>query len=187
MFEMIQSFDWSVLHWIQDSMQSEVMDFLMPKITMLGDAGILWILIAVIMLFFKKYRKNGLLLGIGLLIGVIIGNLILKNIIARDRPCWIEASFPLLLENPDDYSFPSGHTLASAIAATMLTITNRKFGIVVIPLAAVIAFSRLYLYVHFPSDVIFAAILGIAIGILTYVIGSKITKKIFAKTNNEIE
>lgn len=186
MLEMIQRIDWNILHWIQNVMQSEFMDFLMPKLTILGDAGILWILIAVVMLFSKKYRKNGLLMGIGLLTGVLIGNVLLKNLVARDRPCWIESEFQLLLKNPDDYSFPSGHTLASAIAATMLTMTNRKFGFVAIPLAVIIAFTRLYLYVHFPSDVFFAALLGIVIGVTVYLIGNMIIKKRFSKTQTEI-
>ena len=85
--------------------------------------------------------------------------------IARPRPCWLE-SVPLLIANPADYSFPSGHTLSSVIGATILTRTDRRFGWAAISLAALIAFSRLYLYVHWPSDVLAGALLGILMGFL---------------------
>lgn len=80
----------------------------------------------------------------------------------------------LLIANPTDYSFPSGHTLSSVIGAAVLTKTNRKFGLAAIPLAALIAFSRLYLYVHFPTDILAAAVLGVGIGLVTCTIGDKL-------------
>ena len=98
--------------------------------------------------------------------GVLVGNVCLKNLIARPRPCWLE-SVPLLIGNPTDYSFPSGHTLSSVIGAFMLTAANRRFGILAIPLAALIGFSRLYLYVHFPSDVLASVVIGTLIGGIT--------------------
>ena len=88
---------------------------------------------------------------------MLVGNVCLKNLIARPRPCWLDSSVRLLIADPTDYSFPSGHTLSSVIGATILTKTDRRFGDAAIPLAALIAFSRLYLYVHFPSDVLAAA------------------------------
>lgn len=110
----------------------------------------------------------------GLAVGVLAGNLTLKPLIARPRPCWLDESVQLLIANPTDYSFPSGHTLSSVIGATVLTKANRKFGFAAIPLAALIAFSRLYLYVPFPTDILGAAVLGMAIGLLTCIIGDKI-------------
>jgi len=112
----------------------------------------------------KKYRRQGILLLCGLAAGVLVGNVFLKNFVARPRPCWLDSSVRLLIANPTDYSFPSGHTLSSVIGATILTKTDRRFGYAAIPLAALIAFSRLYLYVHFPSDVLAAAVLGVLIG-----------------------
>ncbi len=103
-----------------------------------------------------------------LAIGVLAGNVCLKNLIARPRPCWLDDSVFMLISVPADYSFPSGHTLASAIGATVLTKTNRKFGWAAIPAAIIIAFSRLYLFVHFPSDILAGAVLGIAIGEAVY-------------------
>lgn len=112
----------------------------------------------------KKYRRQGILLLCGLAAGVLVGNVFLKNFVARPRPCWLDSSVRLLIANPTDYSFPSGRTLSSVIGATILTKTDRRFGYAAIPLAALIAFSRLYLYVHFPSDVLAAAVLGVLIG-----------------------
>ena len=113
-------------------------------------------------------RCQGVTLLAGLAIGVLAGNVCLKNLIARPRPCWLDDSVFMLISVPTDYSFPSGHTPASAIGATVLTKTNRKFGWAAIPAAIIIAFSRLYLFVHFPSDILAGAVLGIAIGEAVY-------------------
>ena len=109
----------------------------------------------------------------GLAVGVLVGNVCLKNLIARPRPCWLDDSVMMLISSPADYSFPSGHTLSSVIGATVLTKTDRRFGWAAIPLAAVIAFSRLYLFVHFPSDILAGAILGVIIGEAVYRIGMR--------------
>lgn len=156
--------DWSILHWIQNTLTCPALDFLMPKITLLGNGGMIWLLAAGVLICTKKYRKQGILLLCSLAVGVLVGNVLLKNLVARPRPCWLDNSVRLLIANPTDYSFPSGHTLSSVIGATVLTKANRRFGYAAIPLAALIAFSRLYLYVHFPSDVLAAAVLGIVIG-----------------------
>lgn len=159
------------------ALSGPVLDFLMPKITLLGNGGAIWILAALILLCTKKYRRQGVLLLVGLIAGVLVGNACLKNLIARPRPCWLDSSVQLLIANPADYSFPSGHTLSSVIGATGLTKTNRRFGYAAIPLAALIAFSRLYLYVHFPSDVLAAAVLGVALGELVWRCGGKLLER----------
>ena len=166
MIEWIQNVDWTILHWIRDTLQCGVMDFLMPKITALGNGGAIWIVAAAAMTVSKKYRKYGIAMFAALAAGVLVGNVCLKHLIARSRPCWIE-NVSLLIGNPTDYSFPSGHTLSSVIGAFMLTAANRKFGLLAIPLAALIGFSRLYLFVHFPSDVLASMVIGILIGTIT--------------------
>ena len=163
------SLDWSILHWIQNMLvynylANPALNFLMPKITLLGNGGMIWLLASGVLICTKKYRRQGILLLCGLAAGVLVGNVFLKNFVARPRPCWLDSSVRLLIANPTDYSFPSGHTLSSVIGATILTKTDRRFGYAAIPLAALIAFSRLYLYVHFPSDVLAAAVLGVLIG-----------------------
>lgn len=140
----------------------------MVGITTLGDAGILWIIIAIILLFMKKTRKCGGLMLISIALGAVIGNVILKNVIARSRPCWIDPNIPLLIPNPHDFSFPSGHTLASFEAAIMIFLHNKKWGSLSLVLAALIAFSRMYLFVHFPTDILGGIVLAIIISLSVY-------------------
>ena len=168
------NFDCTILHWIQNTLVCPAMDFLMPKITLLGNGGAVWLLAAVSLLITKKFRKYGAFLLAGPAAGVLVGNLTLKPLIARSRPCWLDESVQLLIANPTDYSFPSGHTLSSVIGATVMTKAKRKFGLAAIPLAAIISFSRLYLYVHFPTDILAAAALGVGIGLVTCMIGDKV-------------
>lgn len=168
------SVDWSILQWIQGNLQCSFLNIIMLKITMLGNGGAIWILAAIVLICTKKYRRYGIILLAGLAVGVLIGNVCLKQLVARPRPCWIDNSVSLLITNPTDYSFPSGHTLSSVIGATILTMANRKFGYAAIPTAILIAFSRLYLYVHFPSDIIGAAFIGLIIGIVTWQAGNAI-------------
>ena len=167
------SLDQSILYWIHDNLSCGVLDMLMPKLTLLGGGGAIWLLAVAIMLCAKKYRRQGVILLAGLAAGVLVGNVCLKNLIARPRPCWLDDSVKLLIPIPTDYSFPSGHTLSSVIGATVLTKTNRRFGWAAIPLAAIIAFSRLYLFVHYPSDILAGAVLGAAIGLVVYRVGMR--------------
>ena len=103
-------------------------------------------------------------------------NIGLKNLVARPRPCWLE-TIDLLVKNPKDYSVPSGHTWSAVTGAWVATAANRKFGWVAIPLAAALAFSRLYLYVHFPSDILAGALIGAALGILAVVLQKRLSAK----------
>lgn len=162
--ELLQNIDFAILNFIQDNFRCAALDKIMTFITHLGDKGIIWLLTAAAMLCFKEYRKCAVTLIIGLITGIIIGNLLIKNIFDRSRPCWIAPIKDMLVSIPKDYSFPSGHTMSSAISATILMLRDKRFGIPAAIIAAAIAFSRLYLYVHFPSDVLCGAVLGIFIG-----------------------
>ena len=108
----------------------------------------------------------------------------MKPLFARERPCWIDTTVQLLVSVPKDYSFPSGHTLSSVIAATVWTAADRRFGAVAIPVAVLIALSRLYLFVHLPSDVLAAAILGIVIGVTVWKLGGPLLDKFFTEKQN---
>ncbi len=167
------SLDGTILYRIHDNLSCGLLDALMPKLTMLGSGGAVWLVAAGGMLCTKKYRRQGVILLAGLAVGVLVVNVGLKNLIARPRPCWLDDSVRLLIASPTDYSFPSGHTLSSVIGATVLTKSNPKFGWAAIPLAAVIAFSRLYLFVHYPSDILAGAVLGVAIGEAVYYFGMR--------------
>ncbi len=169
----ITTIDFAVLDWLQDTLSCRFLDSVMPVITKLGSKGLIWLAVAFVMMCTKKYRKCGIVMVISLIAGVLIGNLFLKNIIARPRPCWINEDFHMLTGVPGDYSFPSGHTLSSAACATVLTLENRKFAYGAVPLAALIAFSRLYLYVHFPTDIIGGALIGTAIGYTVFKLNQK--------------
>lgn len=171
MFNITHNFDFPILDWIMDNLWCPLLDGVMPVITHLGDGGILWIALALLLLCLPKYRKTGLAMGIALLAGLLICNLGLKPLVGRLRPfdyayqC-LNRVIPLLIEAPKDFSFPSGHTIAAFEAATVLTIRHKQWGIPAMALAALIGFSRLYLYVHFPTDVLFSIVLGIGIGFM---------------------
>ncbi len=185
MLEWMQNIDWTILHWIRDTLQCGALDFLMPKITALGNGGIVWIAAAAAMTISKKYRKYGITMLAALAAGVLVGNVCLKHLAARARPCWLE-SVPLLIRNPTDYSFPSGHTLSSVIGAFILNAANRKFGWAAIALAVLIGFSRLYLYVHFPSDVLASVVLGLALGAAAVWVMKRGSGRSAAKSNAQI-
>lgn len=139
--------------------------------------GWIWIAAAVIFLINKKYRRTGIELVFGLASSAITGNILLKNLAARDRPCWIKELPNMLISVPLDYSFPSGHTMSSFAAAVIIMRSNKKAGCPAMLLAVLIAFSRLYLYVHFPSDVLAGALLGTLIGLVVCEVSKRITGK----------
>jgi len=151
-----------ILDAIQEHIACPFLDAVFPVITMLGEAGIFWIVTAVILLFFKKTRRAGIAMGLALIMGLIIGNLCMKNIFQRVRPYDWNPDAVLLIEKLSDFSFPSGHTLASFEAAGVLMLTHRKrLGYPALAIAILVAFSRLYLYVHYPTDVLTSVVLGL--------------------------
>ena len=173
-----ESFDLPILDWIQSNLQSGFLDFIMPIITLFGDAGIFWIACSVILLLIPKYRKVGLSMGFALLLGLLVCNVTLKPLCQRIRPYdyqlqYFQREIVLLIEAQHDFSFPSGHTIASFEACTALMLGNKKFGIPATVLAVLVAFSRLYLYLHYPTDVIASVILGTAFGFLGYALAQK--------------
>ena len=175
MLDFIQNADWVILHWIQEHLRCGVLDFLLPKLTLLGEGGAVWIAVGLALLISKKYRRYGVCLLGALVAGLLICNIGLKNLVARPRPCWLE-TIDLLVKNPKDYSFPSGHTWSAVTGAWVATAANRKFGWAAIPLAAALAFSRLYLYVHFPSDILAGALIGAALGIAAAALQKRLKK-----------
>lgn len=178
---MLESLDFYILDLIQN-LRCPFLDFLIPRVTALGNGGMIWILTSLIMCINKKYRKTGITVLAALLAGFIICNIIIKPLAARPRPCWIDTSVPILINVPSDYSFPSGHTLSSFIAAFVLLFSGNRFGYAAVVLAALIAFSRLYLYVHFPSDVLGGIFLA---ALISYVVLGISNKKFRIRKNNK--
>lgn len=187
-------FEYKILDFFKDYIKNDFLDVIVPFITSLGNGGFIWILLTVILLFIKKKRKTGLYMALSLILSLIVCNLTLKPLIARPRPFEIHKDMLLLIKAPTDFSFPSGHTSSSFAAAFAFLmgniktkdnkkyISNKKWVFALLILATLIALSRLYLYVHFPSDVFIAFLLGITFGYVS----KKIIDFIYTKNRKEI-
>jgi undecaprenyl-diphosphatase len=140
------------------------MDKLMLLSTRLGDGGALWLLLSLLLLYHEDTRHAGFALLLCVVICAAVGNLAIKPIFRRTRPCNINFSLPLLLKRPIDSSFPSCHTLTSFAAAVTICQTGGFLGTASFFFASLISFSRMYLYVHYPSDVLIGAVIGVAAG-----------------------
>lgn len=158
------SWELSVLNWIQETLHTAWGNVLWPAISALGNGGAFWIALALVLLCVKRTRRLGACVALALLLDVISCNLILKPLIGRLRPFEVEPALVPLIKLPADASFPSGHTAASFAAASALCFGRCRLYIPALVLACAIAFSRLYLLVHFPTDVLAGAILGITCG-----------------------
>lgn len=171
------SFEFAVLDWIQANLRSPIMDLLMTAITTLGNHGLVWLILAGILLLTPKHRKAGVAVLAGLALEVVCCNLVLKPLVGRIRPCDVNPAVQLLVARPDDFSFPSGHTGASFAAVSALYFSRSRLWMPSLILAVPIAFSRLYLYVHYPTDILAGAIIGIMTGWL----GSHVAASVWRK------
>ncbi len=159
--------EFEILYWIQQ-LRTPALDEIMTAVTFLGDGGWFWIALGTALFVVPRTRRTGAAMLISLAAGFILGNVILKNAVARQRPCWLDPMVALLIENPSDYSFPSGHSLASFEGAVSILLYHKKWGVAAVVLAALIACSRLYLFVHFPTDVLAGSLLGILIAVIVH-------------------
>lgn len=141
-------------------MRTAWLDHIMVFITKLGNGGLVWIAIGLLLLVSKKHRKTGVFMLAALAIEVILCNGILKPLVARVRPCDVNSGVKLLVSRPTDYSFPSGHTGASFAAAGVLWLRGEKGRYGAYILAGLLAFSRMYLYVHYPTDILGGIVIG---------------------------
>lgn len=168
----------AILDFIQANLRCGVMDSVMTFITGLGDGGKIWIACTILLLLIPKTRKAGLAMGIALALEIVCCNVILKPFVARIRPCDVNTAVQLLIERPLDYSFPSGHTASSFAAASALYFGKKKLWIPAAILAGLIGFSRLYLYVHYPTDVLAGALIGIMMGWIGSVLANAISARL---------
>lgn len=150
-----------LLQWIH-TLSSPSMDSLMLGVTYAATHAAVWLILAALMMCVKKYRKTGMAVIVSVAVAYIICDIVLKNLVSRDRPCDL-AGFDLLVSVPETYSFPSGHTMSSFAAATAIYFFHRREGAIAMVFAALVGFSRLYLFVHWPTDVIAGAVLGIVV------------------------
>jgi len=174
------SFDLPILEWIQANMQSGFMDTIMPLITLLGEDGIFWIAWSVLLMLFPKTRKTGLGMAFAMAFGLLLCNVTLKPLIERPRPYDFQLAqfgkeITLLIEAQHDFSFPSGHTIACFEASVAIMLSNKKLGIPALIIAFLVAFSRMYLYVHYPTDVIVSIFLGSAFAVIGHIIAQRMT------------
>ncbi|MEE0858569.1 MAG: phosphatase PAP2 family protein [Acutalibacteraceae bacterium] len=175
-------FDFPILYFIQDNIVSPILNGIMVFVSAIGEGGAIWVLTSLFMIFFRKTRTCGILMLCAMAFCYVTGDLLAKNLFCRIRPCYQDMSVEMLVNRPNSYSFPSGHSSSSFAAASTAFYFNKKIGIPALFLAGLVAFSRLYLFVHFPSDVITGILWGIFGAILTIFI----YKKFFDKNNKKL-
>lgn len=154
------SWEFKILHALQ-TIHTPLLDGFFKFITRFGDGGIFWIALTILILIFAKDKRIGVTCGLALS-GEALIIFIVKNIVQRPRPCWIDHSVDMLIRIPKDYSFPSGHSGASFAVAVSIFLYNKKYGACALVLASLIVLSRMYLFVHFPTDVLAGMAIGTA-------------------------
>lgn len=172
---MITNIDFAILDWIQAHLKCGFLDALMPVITKFCDGGIFFIALTLVLLSIPKTRKLGLAAAFALIINHVLTNMVIKNIVCRPRPCHLR-EIEMLVDIPSSYSFPSGHTSTSfAVTFALMKMDREKWmrWIPVLVLSAVIAFSRMYLYVHFPTDILGGLLVGILSAFLAVFLAKK--------------
>lgn len=178
MLQYLISLDGNALVWIQNHMRNDILSPVFIGITSLGNGGMIWITASLLLLISKKTRKVGIMALAALMLSVLIDNVILKNVVGRTRPYEVIPELTSLIGAPSDFSFPSGHTGSSfAAAVVMYKKLPKKMGIPALILAFLIGFSRLYVGVHYPSDVICGAGIGSGIALLTVWMEDTVVRK----------
>lgn len=177
--EALLNIDASVLLFIQDNIRNPLLNAIMIFITTLGDGGAIWIFATLLLLIFKKTRKIGVMSAVALLSSLLINNYLIKNLVARPRPFVTFPELRILIPTPSEFSFPSGHTSSSfAAAAVFYRHLPKKLGVLAILLAGLIGLSRLYVGVHYPTDVLAGALTGVLLSYLAQWIVDRCEKKI---------
>lgn len=161
MLTFLLNFDGAILLWIQEYLRGTVLNAFFTFYTALGNTGMLWLVVSVAMLCFKKTRKAGAAALFALAIGFVCTNIVLKPLVQRTRPWLVVEGLTVLISEGDPYSFPSGHTCASfAAACAWRPYLPERWGNTAVVFAVLMGFSRLYVGVHFPSDVLAGALVG---------------------------
>lgn len=160
----MQTLEFTLLDWIQANLRCGLLDAVLPRISDLCNRGEIWILLALVLVSVRQTRRQGAAVACALALDLIACNLLLKPLFCRIRPFTLNPAVTLLVRAPLDASFPSGHTAASFAAVFALKVSGSPLWKPALGLATAIAFSRLYLYVHWPSDVLGGVLLGAAVG-----------------------
>lgn len=162
MLDRIQAIDIKLLRLIQKNLRCNLFDIIMPYISLVGNVGAIWATVMVVFFLLPHYREAGVIMFFVLAACGVLTNFVLKPLVARPRPCHSYPDQKLLVNCPADYSFPSGHTMSSFGAALIIYSANQSLGIIAFVMAFLMAFSRLYLFVHYPSDVLTGVVLGLS-------------------------
>ncbi|HEY4537068.1 MAG TPA: phosphatase PAP2 family protein [Erysipelothrix sp.] len=172
------------LNWLQ-GIRTPGLDYFFKILTTLGDHAEIWLLIILFLFFYKKKKETAVLAVVAIVIELIIVSLILKPIFSRPRPFLVDP-IDLLISRPQGSSFPSGHSASSFAVAVLLFREKVKFRVPILIVAFLMAFSRLYVFVHYPSDVVVGSIIGILIGLVVHKNRQYILNK-YRKVFNNIE
>ncbi len=178
LFESITALDLSILDFIHNTLSNPVMDIIMTCLTYSIEFGAMAILVFIIMMCIKNMRKTGFAVMGATLSVMLFGELIIKHLVARPRPFVINGTIELIIKAPSGFSFPSSHTATCFAMATAIYLFHKRLGIIAYIYAALVAFSRMYLYVHYPSDIIGGIALGIGCGIGAVALVKLIYRKI---------
>lgn len=174
----IQKVDVEIINFIDGNLHFKILDMTIPSISALGNLGLIWILVVIIILMNKNYRKTGILILAALILSLTLGEGIIKHQVERPRPFENSPTLKILSEKPITSSFPSGHTAASFSVFGIVFRRLKRYKYLVLVLAILIALSRMYLNVHYPSDVFCGGILGVLSSAIVLYIDNKIIKKI---------
>jgi len=172
--------EFAILNWIQSHLRCGFLDAILPAISRTADYGEIWIISALALLIKKRTRRAGAAMGCALILNLISCNLILKPWIGRVRPFLLNPTVDLLIPPPVDAAFPSGHTAAAFAVVSALRITGSPLWKPALILSILMAFSRLYLYVHWPSDILGGVLLGTFMGWA----GAKIVERVVKKAGH---
>ena len=159
---MLMEIERAILLWIQNSLRCDLLTPVMRFITTLGNGGMFWIALTLLLMIFRRTRRVGVYCAASMLLTLLVVNLCIKPLAARTRPYELIQGLEILVSRPHDYSFPSGHAANSLTCAwTIFRLAPKKYGVPALVLAVLIALSRLYVGVHFPTDVLAGAAIGI--------------------------
>ena len=167
------------LSFLYNIPRTELLDSFFLIVTKIaGSYGQLWVVVGLVLLIPKKTRWTGIAVLISYVGVYIFGQMILKNLISRPRPCQVDEAFEMLVARPSSSSFPSTHSAWAFAAATAIFMKYKKAATAAFVVAALIAFSRMYMFLHYPTDVLCGMILGILLGIASDKICGLIKRKI---------
>lgn len=178
LFESITALDLSILDLIHNTLSNPVMDFIMTCLTYSAEYGIFVFVLFAVMMCIKKMRKTGFAVAVSAIGVMLFGELLIKHIVCRPRPFAVNGAIDLIIKAPSGFSFPSSHAATCFAVATAIFLFHKRLGIIAYIYAALVAFSRMYLYVHYPSDIVGGTALGIACGIGAVALVKLVCKKI---------